>query len=180
MGRFVQTLSRSVGRRIDEVERASALRHSMMSSDREGTSSTLGRGAISAAIMAYGGAGAEPLPLAQASLEAGQDLAMLLDNPDEDNIPVIARTLPEVSDDRFFSPEVIRPLRRADTRPVRRLEVAPAREPYFLPHGVRVPAKASVIMCIRRHARRGVILALGQGGGYHRKPRRSPTSDIWC
>lgn len=62
---------------------------------------------------------------------------------------------------------------------VSRLTAAKAAN-FALPHGITVRQKSHVLFCVRRKSRRGVLLALGQGGGYHRKPRRNSTSDIWC
>lgn len=44
--------------------------------------------------------------------------------------------------------------------------------------GFAIPEKVAI--CVRRHARREVILALGKGGSRHRKPRRNAWSGIQC
>lgn len=126
-----------------------------------------------------GGAGAEP---SQSSLDpsttvepaqVGEYWSSVFD-------PAVQSTLPEVEDGRVFHPESTRPLRRVSGRAVRRMQSAGAVLATFVPDAIEVPARDSVIMCIRRKSRRGVILALGHGGGFHRPPRRSPNSEIWC
>lgn len=106
------------------------------------------------------------------------DLELSLDS--EDLVPAIQTTLPEVEDRRLYHPmgHTAVPLRRPSSAPVR-IKVFDVGQ-IDVPAALSVPAEASVIMCIRRKARRGVLLALGQGGGYHRKPRRNSTSNIWC
>lgn len=49
-----------------------------------------------------------------------------------------------------------------------------------VPHnlGFRNPSK--LVLCLKRKMRREVMLALGKGGGRHKKGRRGPLSKIWC
>lgn len=96
------------------------------------------------------------------------------------------RSLLEVEDLRRFHPDqAVRPLRTVRGNRVR-LAVHhvkgshKGRPVLFWPNKIKPQVKDQVIMCIRRKARRGVLLALGQGGGFHRKPRRTPKSDMWC
>lgn len=187
MGRFA--LVSSVGRNIDHLERVPRppLRGPMygrrpVREPIESSLSGIGAAAIAAALGA--GPGGSPAGLGAAPLEDLTPEQLLA--PEEDlPTPFIQSTLSEVEDNRFFNPDETRSLRRISTKPVRRMVVSGSRimplgYAKAIPWGISPKAKASVIMCIRRHARRGVILALGQGGGYHRPPRRSPTSDIWC
>lgn len=163
-------LVREIGREADEV----VPRNVPMRVSRLGvvfSPQRLGRDALSIATPSEGGAGVSPAPSIMPVGEYWSDI----------NDPtVVQSTLPEVEDDRLFHPDDARPLRRVSGRAVRRLSVSGSKLATYVPDAIEVPAEASVIMCIRRKSRRGVILALGQGGGFHRKPRRSPKSDIWC
>lgn len=66
------------------------------------------------------------------------------------------------------------------SRQLHTLEAPQAIKASYLPHGVKIRASKNVVMCIRRHTRRGVLLALGKGGGYHNRPRRTLNSNVWC
>lgn len=183
MGRFVTTLHRSVGRDVDRVERTHPHPVSNVSSDAMSSTSLQGSeslispsdafGARWLVPMVFGGAGAKPPP------------ATLLHDPlvypPEDLEPAVRSTLPEVEDRRYYHPAGNAPSRtvRGSTVRSKVAQAKPGRL-WDIPAGLAVEAKAAVIFCIRRKMRRGVILALGQGGGYHRKPRRSPKSDLWC
>lgn len=119
-----------------------------------------------------------PASEAPSSLATQQDLI-----PDLSVAPVpdeVQSTLSEVEDFRRYNFDSVPPLRTRSGFNVRLRTAAPTNGAVALPHGVAVEAKDDVILCIRRKSRRGVILALGQGGGFHKPPRRSPTSNIWC
>lgn len=171
----VVTVKSSLGRRIDELERVSSMAYERSRSVRDPLAHPSWITAISggaAAAQALSPAATEPLP---------QLNALALAYPEEDLSTLLTAghsTLAEVQDGRLFHPEGdLQPLRDVRSRPVRRMSKVPESRPLA---SISVPAADQVIMCIRRKARRGVILALGQGGGFHRKPRRSPKSDIWC
>lgn len=103
---------------------------------------------------------------------------------------VLAEPLLQAEDRRLFVPL------RGDTRrpTARRISGAPARLsapaltrpqvrsalPVFLPPVVTFKRSSGVVVCVRRHRRRQVILAYGRGGGRHRPPRRGPDSGIAC
>lgn len=176
MGRFVVAPVRDrVGRDVDRVERATPEVSRPLVSDEISFRSLLPDSVISPAPQAPGsdwGLGAGPQlsdPLPDLSIEQG--------SPDTF---AVQSTLPEVEDGRRFTFDSVSPLRKRSGTVVRLRTAAPVRGVVTVPHGVTVEARDDVIMCIRRKARRGVILALGQGGGYHRPPKRSPKSDIWC
>lgn len=189
MARFATI--KSVGRRIDEAERAASLRPPMydrrsVRGTHPGSLSGISAAALAAALEVGTGPGVPAGFGAEPQVQAMVELTLAY--PEEDfSSPFIQSALSEVEDNRSYNPDESSPLRRISTKPVRRLGVVSppghklgAGYAYAVPWGISPKAKSSVIMCIRRHARRGVILALGQGGGYHRPPRRSPTSDIWC
>lgn len=172
MGRFVHTLTRQVGRWIDQVERVPPSMSRSLSSD-----------AIARSMIAIDVLSPALAPGSESEGGAGVSPAVgAWDIPDltQDPLTAVPSTLPEVEDGRKFTFNPVEPLRTPSGRPVRLRTAKPVKGSLALPHGIRVEAKADVIMCIRRKARRGTLLALGQGGGYHRPPRRSPKSDIWC
>lgn len=114
-----------------------------------------------------------------ASLQASPD--DLVSMPVSSYLPVVQSPLTEVEDDRTFYPDsASRPLRRLSSKPVRRMAVAASPLAQYLPAGITPPARAQVILCIRRKARRQVLFAKGHGGGGHRKPRLTSKSNIWC
>lgn len=175
MGRFVSAPVRDrVGRDVDRVERSTQEVSRPLASDEISLRSLLPNSVISSLD---GGAGPSPQSSSSPLSLAFPDLMPEQQAPEEF---AVQPTLPEVEDGRKFTFDLIRPLRTRSGGFVRLRTAAPIRGVVTLPHGVTVEAKDDVIMCIRRKARRGVILALGQGGGYHRPPKRSPKSDIWC
>lgn len=178
MGRPVATLRRTVGREIDTAERLAEIR-SMVYASRveENPPPSLGRGLLTAAALMLI---SRPASEAISSSEDPQiDRAVSLANPQDELVSAIDTTLPEVEDRRFIGSEgYSSPLRRVDGRVLR--GISAQKGAVSLPSAIKVPAEASVIMCIRRKTRRGVLLALGQGGGFHKKPRRGLTSNIWC
>lgn len=58
------------------------------------------------------------------------------------------------------------------SRPKYLRDTLPARLFFDKPHRID--------LCIRRKVRREVLLALGRGGGNHRRPRRNEWSDVSC
>lgn len=158
---------RSIGRGIDSMERRSLVDHDVEQSLINGSVALSGLMAISSDAAA--------VPAATAGLLD----ELFQDHPAVSSFPPVVRTHAVQSvDNRFFHPG----FRGYPTkgRPGHKLAASSSRKHSFLPHGISLEQKSWVEMCIRRRARRGTILALGQGGGYHRKPRRSPSSDIWC
>lgn len=177
MGRFVhavRTVER-IGRGIDELERVepfpavSTSRSDVMPVAITTALGMIGPSAVPTAL--EGGAGVPP--------------AILEDLPqapigDLEESAAVRSTLPEVEDRRLFHPDYVNPLRTLRNNAVRLQVAPPIGATKVLPAGVAVKAKDHVLICIRRKSRRGVLVALGQAGGFHRPPRRSPTSDIWC
>lgn len=100
----------------------------------------------------------------------------------------------EVEDRRTFyplGPDGYRPARNIFGSPHYSLEPSPnqnlrrgsrARFKFrpMVPAGVRFKAPRKILVCVRRKARREVLLALGRGGGGHRRPRRSYFSSVRC
>lgn len=188
MGRFVHTLARQVGRGIDTMERLIAQRGDVGQGPYATTPSVAGSSisaaALAAALPLLGGPGGQQAPPAGVlgaeppPLEVPHSEALWDDT--QAGLFAVRSTLPEVEDRRSFHPDFARPSRTVRGNRTR-LKFSRAQLGLVtLPTGIEFAAKDQVIMCIRRKARRGVLLALGQGGGYHRPPRRSPTSDIWC
>lgn len=172
MGRFKVAVR--LGRRIDEAERLAPIFSRSVSMDDD-LVHPIGRKAISLATLLSG----EESAIASEPLLFGG----VGEDPPPSNFPfAIGDPLTEVSDRRFFQPDFdVQPLRTVRGSRVRLKAAKPRRGTVSVPSGVSVrPVKDQVILCVRRKARRGVLIALGQGGGYHRKPRRTPNSDIWC
>lgn len=168
---------------IDTLERLAApvgdrVRHLELD-DVQGPSS-LGRGLLTAAVMLGAGPNVYDRPGRIEGFGAEPQ------DPEDFLPPAVRSPLTEVEDRRFFHPDSVKPLRTYRGSRTPRLVYHRPRKPpkgrlrKMLPYGISLAAKESVLMCIRRKARRGVILALGNGGGYHRKPRRGPNSNIWC
>lgn len=115
-----------------------------------------------------------PMPIA-----AGLD-AQVADQsvwPAYSPLPAIRDQLKVVSDRRLFTPT-------PDNIPSKKRWAAKfeATKPLTLNHvssGIKLQASAHVLICIRRKARRAVLLANGKGG-VNKKARRTPKSDIWC
>lgn len=49
-----------------------------------------------------------------------------------------------------------------------------------VPWGIKFAQPRRVLICLRRHARREVLLALGKGGGGKRRPKRNNFSGVSC
>lgn len=95
--------------------------------------------------------------------------------------PAVRSTLPEVEDGRNFHPDSVVPSRRIRGSSSSLKAGSPSGEAAkFLPRGVAFSNSDSVIICVRRHARRQVIMATGKGGGSHAGPKLKPTSSLWC
>lgn len=181
MGRFVTTLKRQVGRDVDHLP----VGGSPVSAWGVGAAYAMSQSPIATPALL-----SEAAPAAEAQSfisPSALETFMPMDEPSawanpvpQDVVPAIKPTLPEVEDGRLFSFDRVKPLRNLSGTPIRLRVALPVKGTVTVPHGVAVEAKAETIMCIRRKMRRGVILALGQGGGYHKPPRRSPKSDIWC
>lgn len=100
--------------------------------------------------------------------------------------------LQRVEDRRSFHPEgVLRPLRGLKSwrhrlthplsplNPVKRVSMASRRQAVRLSSiGFANPVR--LMICARRKIRKEVLLALGRGGGAHRKPRRGPYTGVRC
>lgn len=178
--RFVRPAqAEMVGRGIDRLERveATASRFSpalftpiLQSSQNISNSSD----AIAAPIADAAAVGADFLP----DQDQDQGAAGNFFSPSSSLSPAVRSPLVEIEDGRKITPSQM--LFPTERKWVSRLQVAKAQNRSFLPHGIAVKASSFVLLCIRRKSRRGVLLALGQGGGYHRPPRRAPNSDIWC
>lgn len=108
-------------------------------------------------------------------------------------IPSFPVSLPDLSslDDRYFHPEkAIRPARTVSGSPARVVPLPPRSTPKRPSGASLAPFRGSltslsfavpkrVLVCIRRKARREVILATGYGGA-NRSGRRSTFSHIRC
>lgn len=98
-----------------------------------------------------------------------------------DELPAVKASLSEVQDRRLFHPDSVQPNRTIrGSRASLKASAPSAVAPNVVPHGITFSNSASVIICVRRFARRAVILASGKGGGSHADPVRTPDSDIWC
>lgn len=94
----------------------------------------------------------------------------------------VRSTLPEVEDGRQFHPDLLtRPSKtvRGSSSRIKAARPSRAANSQTL-NSVQFQRSASVIICIRRFARRAAILASGRGGGRHRDPVWKETSNIWC
>lgn len=82
-----------------------------------------------------------------------------------------------VTDRRIFTPtpENI----PSSKRWAAKFEASQPQQLNYMTSGVKLQASPYVLICIRRKARRAVLLATGKGGT-NRKARRTPKSDIWC
>lgn len=49
-----------------------------------------------------------------------------------------------------------------------------------IPSRIKFATPKRVAICVRRKIRREVLLALGRGGGHHRKPKRNRYSEVSC
>lgn len=186
MSRFVPR--RSIGRLADEVAdiHARIIEERRLVSPLSDVQPEVGRDvttpiAITQLLSRPGGAAQDLIsPPAPEAIDLEQEIPQY--HPELAPVaPVeVQPTLSEVEDLRRFQFGSVKPLRRLAGTPTRLRTANPVRGSLALPAGVAVEVKADTILCLRRKARRGTLLALGQGGGYHRKPRRSPTSDIWC
>lgn len=182
MGRFVHTLSR-VGRLVDEVEplppptvRAGSRGEGRFLVPIVMTPRDAGGIAGESSDTSERGAGVSPAPSSE-SLDQVEPAPLLAEQSYWPRDPV---TLPEVEDRRLFQPDRVRPLRRASSKPVRRLVAASVAQPNTAASDhPRIPAMAQALLCVRRKTRRGVLLALDRGGR-NRKGVRSETSDLWC
>lgn len=161
---------RHIGRHIDDIEDAPT--HSYSSAARSALIlPVLGRDAYAVAI---GLPDVSAFPLASPALR---------DWPMSSNVAAVRSTLTEVEDGRMFSPAPLLEVPR--TTGTRRARVVvpsatgpKARRASLSALSFDVPQ--SVILCVRRKARRQVLFAKGKGGGRHKRPRRNPNSKIWC
>lgn len=177
MGRFVHTLTRQIGRDVDRVERSTP--YPAMSYRR--SDAIAPPIAIAGLLLTAGASAPAVLPSASTGLFSAAEEALMPGHlVPEDSEPAIRSTLPEVEDGRTFNPDPVAPDRTVRGNSVRLKSAPPLVGSLMIPAGISVRAKDQVILCIRRKNRRGTLLALGQGGGYHRRPKRTPKSDIWC
>lgn len=102
-------------------------------------------------------------------------------------------SLTDIADGRRYNPMVqqlqYRPQRDVADLALPSRSVFPAGQPMQVSSVSSAPGKAhlvgfadpkNTVICVRRKARREVILAKGRGGGAHKKPRRNGNSGIVC
>lgn len=89
-----------------------------------------------------------------------------------------ARGFPvSVGDRRLYHPQrMLRPAFASPRAAARIVDRRPVRFPTML--AFAVPQRVAV--CVRRHMRREVLLALGRGGAGHKRPRRNVWSSVKC
>ncbi|WMC01490.1 hypothetical protein [Microvirus D_HF4_329] len=187
------SLAARSGRHVDVLERVQDIYNEARIQSAAGNQiksegSILNAGTLTTALLLAQGAtppliklaGSDAMPLAIAA--AAQEQVSSLDTASAAsnlfiNNPVVADPVSQVSDHRTF---------KIDRNDLATMSGRSSRQTVAksfstaLPYGVALKSKSSATLCIRRNIRRGVLLALGQGGGYHRKPRRNSTSNIWC
>lgn len=167
-----------------------SLEHLERISERSSERPRQGPKSLAGALLAtqlYGVPGLGRDPLAIATGLSAADLGLMADDlvrPVSSPNSAVRSALTEVEDGRLYSP-VVDNSGASSRRRASRLVVpspgraAPAARPFTLA-AVQYDLPQSVIVCIRRKARRGVLLAKGKGGGRHKKGRRRPNSNIWC
>lgn len=72
------------------------------------------------------------------------------------------------------------PARSSSARPARGARPNVVRRAPSISPTVRFDVPKRTIICIRRKRRREVIMALGKGGGRHRRPKRNYFSEVKC
>lgn len=118
-----------------------------------------------------------PLPIAAGYSAQVADPAEDLTQPAYSFFNAVRDQPQVVSDRRIFTPtpDNIPSSKRWATK----FEATKASRLNYVPHGIKLQASRYVLICLRRKARRAVLLATGQGGT-NKKARRTPKSNIWC
>lgn len=178
------SIVRSIGRHVDTMERAHEFheRYQVQSAQRNNFS--LPTITLASLLLAAQSNNIITAPDAMPSVIAASALmtapfqsAASLASEQSGYSTLIGDPVSQVSDHRRFTPT---DTSFADLRGGQSRSQVGNAYSKALPYGIAFSNKTGTLVCIRRHTRRDVIMALGKGGGNHKPPRRNHNSNIWC